>query len=882
MTVSDLAVLREQLQEDTLQVLLKYITNRVGIVVTPEDFGAVGDGVHDDLPAFQLAGEALKRAGGGDLNCTFGKIYRLTDEWVYGYKTVSTDGIKCQRGYAYTSHPSYSAANLALARGVPYININGNGATIWADWDSTTGKAAIYYGVAASDGKINAYNGSVNKLTIIGKEGMTGSPPGLAGISGSSAFPASNHQVGIAAILCPIKIDQVFVREMEKGIATSDCYWAEYSNSQVQHCRDGFVLVQSNACSTKNLLAISCRRYGYDVTCQQANYRDLHTENAKYNFRCVAADIISVSHCYWEGTYAGDTDYSVLVGDSSDPATNHVIGLKLADIHLFQQFGKGILFHSAPYVHLDEVRSYNLDSKLNNANCYVHVTGYPTEYDSAGSHASAQWTVATAGALWHPSEFGEGDRSGFTARAGDMTFNKDRAALSVHNGVTWDEPTVDGSVTASQYGAQGIDSGGVDDTAELAAAINYAGIRGNVLRIKPGTYRISSTLYIQDKSGFEMIGHGNVLLKWVGASGSPMVVVKNCQYTKIRGINMQGNTSGGNRPSCFLQSLSDDSYARTYNPTGLEIEDCVWGTGSADEATDGLVYAKATVTSDTNNSEGYHKNLLIRGVTAKGVSIEHSQSKAHKFIGGGVVGAQYGIYCDYGSFSTDEFAVSNCSVANYHLGNPNDPIEIKRMTSEGSARFITTGGPAAAGFLCSVIAGRFATNGLHADNKAIIYQFPGLSLIGTNFDSGGNPALIELTNAAGCGFHNIIGCMWNSPNSHLQTPIVIGSNDILLNMEGCGFSDAVGAMIAQKHSGQVTVSGAATTGSVTFAIPEFLVGGVATYNLRLTPVTVSAAASAGSSRVRSIAKTATGFTVTVEAAPGVGESVTFDWDLTRK
>lgn len=75
-----------------------------------------------------------------------------------------------------------------------------------------------------------------------------------------------------------------------------------------------------------------------------------------------------------------------------------------------------------------------------------------------------------------------------------------------------------------------------------------------------------------------------------------------------------------------------------------------------------------------------------------------------------------------------------------------------------------------------------------------------------------------------------------------------------------------------RVSGSVTVTGAATTGTASFTAQA-----TATYALSLTPASVTGAPAASSSVVRSIAKTTTGFTVTVQVAPGVGTSVTFDY-----
>lgn len=98
-----------------------------------------------------------------------------------------------------------------------------------------------------------------------------------------------------------------------------------------------------------------------------------------------------------------------------------------------------------------------------------------------------------------------------------------------------------------------------------------------------------------------------------------------------------------------------------------------------------------------------------------------------------------------------------------------------------------------------------------------------------------------------------------------------------INMSGLrGLSGVFGTSAANLR-GQLTVTGAAITGTVTFGAAE----ASAAYQISFTPVSSTGTPAAGSNRPLSVTKNAGSAVLTVEAAPGVGNSVTFDWVLIR-
>ena len=105
-------------------------------------------------------------------------------------------------------------------------------------------------------------------------------------------------------------------------------------------------------------------------------------------------------------------------------------------------------------------------------------------------------------------------------------------------------------------------------------------------------------------------------------------------------------------------------------------------------------------------------------------------------------------------------------------------------------------------------------------------------------------------------------------------PLRIGAS-ILLPASGAGIGAA--QMPAKNLSGSIAISNQAATATQLFATPE----DDAKYRIVVAPTSTSGTPAPGSNRVVSIAKTARGFTIFLENAPGTGNSVTFDWMISR-
>jgi hypothetical protein len=80
-----------------------------------------------------------------------------------------------------------------------------------------------------------------------------------------------------------------------------------------------------------------------------------------------------------------------------------------------------------------------------------------------------------------------------------------------------------------------------------------------------------------------------------------------------------------------------------------------------------------------------------------------------------------------------------------------------------------------------------------------------------------------------------------------------------------------------RDAGTFTVSGDTTTAEVSLSFTQ----ADADYRVAITAVSTTGAPADGAFTVKSVDKTAIGFTVTVLAAPGTDAGVTYDWQVQR-
>ncbi len=148
---------------------------------------------------------------------------------------------------------------------------------------------------------------------------------------------------------------------------------------------------------------------------------------------------------------------------------------------------------------------------------------------------------------------------------------------------------------------------------------------------------------------------------------------------------------------------------------------------------------------------------------------------------------------------------------------------------------------------------------------------------------------IEIVDAIGQNGTVIIGSRVNQLKSISNSPLIIGSRIVHLVGETTPFwIDVGGRMLGVRSISQTTTQAWNLRGSFTISgmntvatIALYPKETDTEYFLTVTPTTAVGNPATGSNRILSISKDTKSFAVQVEAAPGKGNSVTFDWHLIR-
>lgn len=261
-------------------------------------------------------------------------------------------------------------------------------------------------------------------------------------------------------------------------------------------------------------------------------------------------------------------------------------------------------------------------------------------------------------------------------------------------------------------------------TEALGSGSGSYGKKGN---LKKGIYRVSRQFEMRDVRAATITGVGRFAtdIRWIGNDTDEMFLVRSCMDCVFQDFSMT-NESGYTLAVAMrvIQGSSPDTYASSRNQF-LRLSAAGRGGGLA------KCYVVGGEGVDGNNDFMKFDYCTAESYTTCGAQIANSQSFDIKFTGCYfnsflVSATAKGILHSGGNYQWIGGFMGLNQVDFYSDGDPNGGgFRIEDLNSEGSQRFIQTGGPSGALFSLQVINTRWASGNLHADGVAIDYRFVG-------------------------------------------------------------------------------------------------------------------------------------------------------------
>lgn len=247
------------------------------------------------------------------------------------------------------------------------------------------------------------------------------------------------------------------------------------------------------------------------------------------------------------------------------------------------------------------------------------------------------------------------------------------------------------------------------------------------LLIPPGTYKLSSTIRLQNIRGLIIEGSGGLTtFHWAGARNIPMFHFSNMRDSTVRDFHIQTS-----------QAAPLQEGIRIDNVDGLDPGHNTWE-GITMEGTNGginVCFREPNGGKDENNDFQLFIKNRCSNYSGAAWSLEHTQALSSYFIDNQCYGYQHGQACVAGNITGTAGAVTNFywhggfggfnAKADFYINSAQQGITIQDFSSEGSARFLVTDGPSAATLGVTVDNLRWASANLHADGQFIVYKYPG-------------------------------------------------------------------------------------------------------------------------------------------------------------
>jgi hypothetical protein len=288
----------------------------------------------------------------------------------------------------------------------------------------------------------------------------------------------------------------------------------------------------------------------------------------------------------------------------------------------------------------------------------------------------------------------------------------------------------------------GMDPLGVtDSTVGMQAFLDEVTSGHYTGNIHPGDYLISSTLTVETKFIFAVIGLSlagsksrdgafGVRLIWNGSAGGTLLQLggtsasghycRDSLWAHVAIVAASGKTLG--------VGIDLDGDASTNNVLRHVAIDAANGT-----LTTGLRLAN---TAPTGCDLLRANDCWFAQASTAAVKIVSGQSKKHTFYSCTFSANAIGIWQADGSFECHSPNFSNNGI-DVQLDTPNNSIGIYNPLSEGAGRFLYSPTDSSDSHHVTIVGGQLNPNALHADNQYVVFNnFGPLTFIGTNFAGG--------------------------------------------------------------------------------------------------------------------------------------------------
>lgn len=285
--------------------------------VRPEWWGAKGDGINDDLPAFTAMTAYLMNQSGSkqDFVQLSNAVYRLTNQWVIGQKFIDED----QTFKDILNNPTLDMNKFIISRRVNPISIKGTGASaIYLDFEPDKLTAGIYYAIQGdtrAKNSIESYSAELKDFGIYPKGYFNNGVP-----TNTINKYNGNKLVGIEFIYnVMVSVDKITFFGLREGVILNNSYFNNITNCTFRYCNRGFYTYQSHASTMSNCVFSFCN-LGLEFHSGQLNLTNIYTSSCSVSmyFGWGSSSII-INSSYLESSVTGEAQ--IIIGENiGDPS----------------------------------------------------------------------------------------------------------------------------------------------------------------------------------------------------------------------------------------------------------------------------------------------------------------------------------------------------------------------------------------------------------------------------------------------------------------------------------------------------------------------------------------------------------------------------------